>query len=129
LLGLTRVRLKSEIPTTKPYRIAAAETLQDVEPDGPLVHERSELISLFRAVIEKRERLDGDFATLLTSGVLLGVLSDVIAHALTLPADVKQSLLAETDVSRRIKILQLILRQISVTREPRSAVHPPFSPN
>jgi len=129
LLGLKRVRLTSERPSAKLYRIAQAEILEDQESAQPLEHERNELIRLFRAVVEKHQRLDQDLSALLDSAIPLGVLSDIIAHALRLPSPVKQSLLSETHVGRRVESLRLILQQITGQEDSKGAFPPPFSPN
>jgi len=129
LLGLKRVRLTRERPSAKLYRIAQAEILEDQESAQPLEHERNELIRLFRAVVEKHQRLDQDLSALLDSAIPLGVLSDIIAHALRLPSPVKQSLLSETHVGRRVESLRLILQQITGQEDSKGAFPPPFSPN
>ncbi|MBV8675819.1 MAG: hypothetical protein JO355_01465, partial [Planctomycetaceae bacterium] len=61
------------------------------------------------------------------------VLTDIIAHALGLPPEIKQDLLAETDVARRVSHLRKILGQVA-DQGPRSAHEscpfpPPFSIN
>jgi len=124
VLGLKRVRLKKEKPSAKLYRIAEAEILDDREPDQPLVQERGELIGLFRALSERRRCLDENLSALLDSGLPLGELSDIIAHALRVPSLLKQALLSELDVRRRVQMLSMILRQKS-----KSAFPPPFSMN
>jgi Lon protease-like protein len=129
LLGLTRVRLNREKATAKLYRIAEAEILEDQESRHPLERERGELIRLFRSVIEKRQRVDENLGALLDSPIPLGVLSDIIAHALRLPPTVKQTLLSETHVDRRVETLRLILYQIKGHAESERALQPPFSLN
>jgi Lon protease-like protein len=129
LLGLTRVRLGREKPSSKLYRIAEAEILDDEESDYPRDLERGELVDLFRSLLEPRHRLDESIAKLLDSNVPLGVLCDIIAHALQLPPQLKQVLLSETHVDRRIETLRLILHEITDDRPPKHAYQPPFSLN
>jgi uncharacterized protein len=65
----------------------------------------------------------------LQSSVRLGVLSDIIAHALGLPPLTKQELLAEPKVERRVETLRRILRHIVHNDESASVFPPPFSAN
>ena len=129
LLGCKRVRLKREIPSDKLYRIAEAEIMEDVEPGESFELGRHELVELFRQALERRHLLDEDLETLLKSVVPLGVLSDIITHALGLPVGAKQALLAEPKVERRLNTLRKILRQILDMNEGTSAFPPHFSAN
>jgi uncharacterized protein len=129
LMGCKRVRLKREILSAKLYRIAEAEIIEDEEADPAIETRRDELIGLFRRAFEKRQRLDKDLSALLQSSVPLGVLSDIIAHALGLPPLTKQELLAEPKVERRVETLRRILRHIVHNDESASVFPPPFSAN
>ena len=57
------------------------------------------LLNYSANVFERRHQLDDDLETLLKSTVPLGVLSDIITHALGLPSASKQGLLAEPRVA------------------------------
>jgi hypothetical protein len=87
------------------------------------------LIELFRHVFERRQKLDEGIAALLQSSVPLGVLSDIIAHALSLPALTKQALLAEPRVERRVETLRAILHNFIDNDESTTIFPPPFSAN
>jgi len=133
LLGCKRVRLVREHPSVKLYRIAEAEILDDQESDQPLEPRRKQLLDLFCKVFEKRHRLDDDLAKRLNSPIPLGVLSDIIAHALGLPPGIKQELLSETRVDRRVEtlrvLLQTIIDTISAEEKLSRSFPPPFSVN
>jgi uncharacterized protein len=133
LLGCKRVRLGKEQPSTKLYRLAEAEILDDKESDQPQEPRRQQLVDLFRMVFEKRYRLDDDLAKRVNSTISLGVLSDIIAHALRLPPGIKQELLSETRVDRRVETLLVLLQTIidSTIPEDQSSrsFPPPFSLN
>ena len=129
LLGCKRVRIKREIHSAKLYRIAEAEIMEDEEVDLAIETCRHELIDLFRHVFERRQKLDDDLSALLRSSVPLGVLSDIIAHALSLPPLTKQALLAEPKVERRVETLRGILRKLIANDESTRAFPPPFSAN
>jgi Lon protease-like protein len=129
LLGRKRVRLRREITTGKLYRSAEVEILEDVPRTQPEEPARTELIGLFRQIFERRERLDREFAELLEKAASLGVLTDLISHALAIPSNVKQCLLAETSIDQRVERLCLLLRKIATADEARRTFPPPFSPN
>ncbi|GAC1463912.1 MAG: LON peptidase substrate-binding domain-containing protein [Isosphaeraceae bacterium] len=131
LLGRKRVRLVRELPTEKLYRIAEAEILEDEFTEENLV--QNELITLFRQAFVLRHELDPDLDAIFNSTVSLGVLTDIMAHALGLPAAVNQILLSCTHVGRRVDILLGILRRMlegSPQPFPESmSFPPPFSAN
>jgi Lon protease-like protein len=135
LLGRKRVRLTREIPSGKLYRLSEAEILEDESTGQPEQHHRSELIALFRRALEQSEPIDPDLEALLETGIPLGVLTDLIAHALSLPSGIKQLLLAETHVDRRAERLRRVLQEaLGRPRSPASAgdhglFPPPFSVN
>ena len=129
LLGCKRVRIKREISSDKLYRIAAAEIMEDEEPGPSFGPSRPQLIELFRHVFESRNRLNEDLKTLLGSAVPLGVLSDIITHALGLPSATKQEFLAESKVERRVNLLCSLLRQMVDPGETIRIFPPDFSAN
>jgi Lon protease-like protein len=129
LLGRKRVRLRREIATGKLYRSAEVEILEDVPSTQPEESARTELIGLFRQVFERHQKLDHDFAAFLEKEVSLGVLTDVISHALALSAGLKQRLLAETSVDQRVKKLRLLLLKVATADEHPRMFPPPFSSN
>jgi len=129
LLGRKRVRLLREIATEKLYRIAEVDILQDLPaalPDDPA---RAELIGLFRQFFESRRKLDPDLAEFLNKPVPLGLLADIIAHALDLPPAVKQRLLEENSVDRRVDAIRSVLRQVTPGEGQYRPFPPPFSQN
>ncbi len=133
LRGRKRVRLIREIPSNKLYRLAEVEILEDREDQQADEARRDELIALFRQVYQQERALDPDLSALLETSLSLTILTDIIAHALGLPSEIKQVLLAETHVARRARHLRQILEQIverglDMAREPRS-FPPPFSAN
>jgi Lon protease-like protein len=129
LLGRKRVRLLREIATEKLYRIAEVAILQDQPaalPEGPA---RAELIGLFRQLFESQRKLDPALAELLNKPVPLGLLADIITHALDLPPALKQRLLAESSVDRRVDTIRTVLRQVTPGEGQHRPFPPPFSVN
>ena len=115
LLGLKRVRLVREVPSATLYRRAEVEVLEDQEPVDPAAApgRRAELTILFRALAQRQGVLDADLGRLLDSDVPLGVLTDIVAHALGLPPAVKQAFLADRRVDRRADGLIAVLRELA----------------
>jgi Lon protease-like protein len=129
LFGCKRVRLEREIASGKLYRIAEATILEDEEMSPVPEPRRQQLIERFSAVLGASHPLDPDLSRLLRSDLSLGTLSDIIAHALGLPASDKQALLAETRIDRRVDSLMEILQNLA-GEVPRSRPFPPpFSRN
>jgi Lon protease-like protein len=135
LLGRKRVRLTREIPSSKLYRLSEAEILEDEITDQPEQPHRAELIGLFRRALEQSEPIDPDLEALLETGIPLGVLTDLIAHALSLPSGIKQLLLSETHVDRRAERLRQVLQEALGRPRSRASADeqgpfpPPFSLN
>jgi uncharacterized protein len=133
LLGLARVRLTCEVPSEKLYRLAQAEVL--VDDDGQVAddHIGPELLEMFRDLVGRDRPLDPDLGELLDMKVPLGVLTDLVANALGVHAEVKQALLDETRVLRRARMLREILGKLlaAAGNEPRGRPFfpPPFSTN
>jgi uncharacterized protein len=129
LLGCKRVRLLRELESQKLYRIALVEIVEDEEPTLADELVRSELVGLFRQAIKTHRELDSEMAELIERPVPLGVLTDLIAHALALSPALKQRLLGESSVDRRAEIISAVLREVA-HREPSSRFFPPpFSMN
>lgn len=133
LLGRKRVRLVREAPFGKLYRVAEVEILEDEPDNAPEEPRRSELIARFRQVFEAQGPLDPDLASVLEAPLPLAALTDLIAHALGLPAEVRQLLLAETKVGRRVDCLLSVLAQITASAADGDhsgrLFPPPFSAN
>ena len=129
LLGCKRVRLLHELETHKLYRSARVEILEDEEPTAPDELVRSELIGLFREVYKSHRELDSEMAELLEKRVPLGVLTDLIAHALALSPALKQRLLGESSVDRRAEIIRTVLREVAHHQSTARSFPPPFSIN
>jgi Lon protease-like protein len=129
LLGCKRANLVREVASPKLYRLAEASILEDEEPVEAGESRSAELIALFLRVLQLHHRLDPDLSRLLHSDLSAGVLSDVIAHALDLPAPLKQTLLEERRVDRRVTLLFTILQEL-IDQHPGSRRFPhPFSLN
>jgi uncharacterized protein len=129
LLGRKRIRLLREISTEKLYRLAEVEILEDQPAALPESPARAELIGLFRRLFKSQRKLDPDLDELLSKPVPLGLLADIITHALDLPPALKQKLLAENSVDRRVDTIRSLLLQVSHGEGLHRPFPPPFSAN
>lgn len=132
LHGRKRIRLGRELDVGTLYRQAEAEILEDQDVSFEDDSRRKELVGLFREILDRSNATDPDLERLLCSETSLGVLTDLTAHALGIPAVRKQALLAECSVLRRVEAVMQFLREIlgySGEVRKRPAYPPPFSPN
>jgi Lon protease-like protein len=129
LLGRRRVRFRHEILSDRLYRIAEADVLEDVEADPSEESLRPELISLFCQVFERQHAPEPDLRAIVESALPLGVLTDIMAHALGLPEGFKQQLLSEPHVGPRVQQLFHIMRSVLALPIDARNFPPPFSVN
>ncbi len=129
LLGCKRVRLDREVASSRLYRIAEATVMEDEPWEEPPDSPRTELIAQFLEVLKMSHRLDDDLSRLLHSDLPLGILCDIVAHALDFPAGNKQALLSETRVDRRVASLLRIMRRLCGEGSGSRRYPPPFSVN
>jgi uncharacterized protein len=104
LRGLLRARIVEEVPAQKLYRVARVEPLTVVACAGAEAEAdwraqlREQAPRWFAEQVEVRDR----FIELIDSDLPLGPLADLMAFALPLDAEFKQTLLEELDVGRRL---------------------------
>jgi Lon protease-like protein len=131
LLGRKRVHLTREIPSGKLYRMSEVRLIEDILPEVPEDSHRTELIAMFRKF--SGGALNPDLDALIETELPLGVLTDIVAQALALPASIKQGLLREPRVGQRAVGLLDLLRQIGEMLpspdDESAAFPPPFSRN
>jgi Lon protease-like protein len=130
LRGLSRVRLLEEIPHKKLYRKARAELLVE----GPLTcaqagKKRRRLLEAVSPWLSGQESVLAEFGKIIHSDLPLGALADLIAFALPLDMEFKQSLLEELDVERRSARLLEHLAAAKAAAPVQRPFPPDFSPN
>lgn len=107
LRGLARIRIGKELPSDKLYRIARAEILKDTPiEDTKLASDwRRRLAARMPGWFAHKSEVVEQFRKLLDSDLSVGTLCDIMAFALPLDAEFKQSLLEELAVEPRVKML------------------------
>ncbi len=135
LKGICRVRIDVEEPSERMYRTASVSVLEDdYPPGGPgTVSVAVEQVLASMVEILKLVGRPGEAEKIAAARTVApGKICDLASHCLGFDMTVKQSLLAELDVSRRAETLlawmQALLKNLE--RRSRPAGHPPeFSLN
>jgi hypothetical protein len=120
LRGDCRIRIEREVPADTLYRMAQGRSLADVGADRDAVAPLIEALKKScRRVLEAVERPTARLDEALEAAAP-GVLTDQIASALVASPAVRQRLLEETDVERRLVLLvsalDKLLKQINEDR-------------
>lgn len=107
LRGMSRVRIVHELVQSTLYRQARVELLEDTPALGEAREKKwrrllSKLVSVW---VPKQGGVLQQFRKLLKSDIGLGPLCDILSFALPLEVEVKQELLEELDIERRVKRL------------------------
>ena len=107
LRGLSRIRIIKEVATKKLYRSARVEVLQSnpLADDDRACHWRRILVEKTPVWFSSQDDVVAQFRQLLDSDLGLGAVCDIIAFALPLDAEFKQTLLEELCVEARLTML------------------------
>ncbi|AMV26981.1 Lon protease 2 [Gemmata sp. SH-PL17] len=129
LRGISRARILAELDHDVPYRTARVELIPDTAPDdlALLTRLRRELAKAVLPRFENDSPSKRQLEELFDGDMPLGHVCDVLAFALPLPVELKQSLLAEPHADRRATTIADALR-VSAARADRP-FPPPFSAN
>ncbi len=104
LRGMSRVRILEEVANGKLYRSARVHLLDDVplvDPAGEAFI-RQKLLELAPRMFPQPGEMKDEFRKLLMRPMPIGSLGDIVAFALPLGPAIKQQLLEEIDVGRRL---------------------------
>ncbi|MBU6174644.1 MAG: LON peptidase substrate-binding domain-containing protein [Planctomycetes bacterium] len=121
LAGVSRARILRELDVPTSFRQAHVELIEEYIPKEfePNIEEyRARLLSIFRAMIPEDAANSKTFGDILTQQLPLGILTDIIAYAVNLPPDVKQSLLGEPNIIARYELLMTQLNPDSAEELP-----------
>lgn len=134
LLGVERVRIAKELDPLRSFRQARVELVEDCD-DFDSARQRKQmqerLLTAFRKHLPCSCELPEQLESMLSNQLPLGLLTDLAAYALPLPAEVKLQLLAEYHVRRRAEILLSEVENLAVESSQKSRlIFPPsFSDN
>ena len=114
LVGAKRARIRAEIESCTAYRQATVDLLEDYYPPEETLG-RPELMTrlqgLFRQFVPEGLAAQESFKQLIGKQLPLGILTDTITFALSLPLTIKLQLLGEHNVDIRCRILTRCLEQ------------------
>lgn len=134
LRGLSRVAIRREVLTERPFRLAEVEVLDDFyAPTGAARRSQSRrrLLQLARKLLPNSEALDDQLTELQGSQASLGMLTDVFSFTLGFSPALKQRLLEESNVDERAGVLIERLAALVAPRnehqEPPGTSEPPPS--
>ena len=118
LAGLRRIRIVREAPPLKSFREATVELVDD-RYDASSAAERPRLqrslMAQFRRVLPNMPEVHKQLEELLCTDVSLGMLTDLVAYALSISTTAKAALLAEPNVDRRCAELLRLLAETAET--------------
>jgi Lon protease-like protein len=131
LVGLKRVGIVRELPTTKSFRQAEVEIFEDVYApatalDRPNLQRR--LLETFKSVLPKLPEAQEQIDQLLSNEFSLGMLTDIVSYTIDLELADKEKLLRELDVDRRATMLLERLEVLAAQKSPRGGRSGPFPP-
>ena len=132
LRGLARLRIVKELSSSKLYRLARCEILDDIPLDDEAdeLRWRNTLIDKAPGWFPNQDEVVEQFDKLLHSDLALGTLCDILAFAAPLDAEFKQTLLEELDVDTRLRTLHDFLEGKKCLEEKSQRKFPPeFSVN
>lgn len=130
--GISRAKVKRELPVLHSYREAEIELLQDINPepgDDSVRQLHSELVRAFRRFIPAEAPVQRQFEDLLNEETSLGTLTDLISYSLPLDLAFRQTLLAELDVLQRCRLLLDELQKKELAEAKVRSFPPEFSSN
>lgn len=112
-LGQGRRRVEiMEFTQTKPYLIAKARPLEEINPNTRKTHATMQaVLNLFRRAIELNDNIPEEVLLYALNANSPGWLADLISSTLTLPADERQRLLEMLNVEDRLDHVAALLGQ------------------
>jgi Lon protease-like protein len=130
LRGLARIRIIEEIPSAKLYRLARCEALEEepIAGEARARHWRTTLADKAPRWLPAKSDVAGQLDKLLASDLSLGALCDILAFAMPVDAEFKQTLLAELRVEARLQLLHDFLESAQALKSQRH-FPPEFSVN
>ncbi len=124
VVGLKRVRLLRELPSSKSFREAQVEICEDSYPPEEAASTsilqrrlRNAFLEILPELPQAQEQLD----QLLGRDVSLGALTDIISYMLDIELAKKETLLVEANVHRRTELLLEYLSMIAGNDSPGAA--------
>ncbi|MEM9826658.1 MAG: LON peptidase substrate-binding domain-containing protein [Planctomycetota bacterium] len=143
LVGVRRARLLRELETSRPYRMADVEILDDIYPPAGASSRRSlkgRLLEAFGKTVPPSENVQKNLYELMAGQMRLGPITDIVSFMLPFSTEQKLQLLGTHNVDDRAERiiqflaegsfdLELISAEVQKPDKPQSTFPPPFSVN
>jgi uncharacterized protein len=129
LRGLHRAAIRRELPPDRAFRRAEVDFLDDFYPSSGAKRRakmKGELVKLARELMPDSIALHEQLDELLAGQVALGMLTDVFAFTLGFSTALKQRLLAQWNVDRRVALLT---EKLAAMAHPLDAISPEEAPS
>jgi len=120
LIGAKRASVRRELLTNRSFRIADVDVASDFHPPGDMTEYfamKRDVLEAFAAVIPVSATVQQNLHELMAGQMGLGPITDIISFTLPLGTTAKLSLLAESDVCRRARLLTRLLRERFVDKQ------------
>ena len=120
LIGAKRATVRRELLTNRSFRIADVDVASDFHPPGDMAEYfvlKREVLEAFSAIIPASATVQQNLHELMAGQMGLGPITDIISFTLPLDTTAKLSLLAESDVCQRAKLLTRILRERFIDKQ------------
>lgn len=131
LLGIRRARIVEEFPLGRSFRQARVEVLEDLFETPSASRRaglRNQLMERFQSFIPKYPSVQKQMEQLLSQDIPLGVLTDLVAHTLSLEQPFKLDLLGENRIDYRASMLVSYFDELLAEDAEEMAAMPPFPP-
>jgi Lon protease-like protein len=112
LRGESRIRIRSEIPSDTLYRLVVADRLDDIAPTTDVAPVLDRIRATCRRLLKALDRPADLLDPALDRAQPPGTIADRIAAAVLPSAAVRQALLEEVDVARRLERVGAAVEQV-----------------
>jgi ATP-dependent Lon protease len=120
LIGAKRATVRRELLTNRSFRIADVDVASDFHPPGDMTEYfelKREVLEAFSAIIPASATVQQNLHELMAGQMGLGPITDIISFTLPLSTGSKLSLLAESDVCQRARLLTRLLRERFIEKQ------------
>ncbi len=120
LIGAKRATVRRELLTNRSFRIADVDVASDFHPPGDMTEYfvlKREVLEAFSAIIPASATVQQNLHELMAGQMGLGPITDIISFTLPLSTEAKLSLLAESDVCQRARLLTRMLRERFIDKQ------------
>jgi ATP-dependent Lon protease len=130
LIGAKRATVRRELLTNRSFRIADVDVASDFHPPGDMTEYfelKRQVLEAFSAIIPASATVQQNLHELMAGQMGLGPITDIISFTLPLSTAAKLSLLAESDVCQRARLLTRLLQERFIDKQGAAGGNPAAS--